>query len=91
MELVLVKVNGSEWEYMWNWLAQHPLNEGITEPSVALHEGQAWQYTGSYKQNERVIHSFRHRLHPRTLRREEVNVQASEGMNLTEIQKKFKL
>lgn len=91
MELVLIRVDCNEWEYIWNWLAQHPLNEGLPEPSIATHKGESWQYMGSFKQNERVIHTFRHRQHPKTNRVENLNVQASTGMDLTQIEKKYRL
>ena len=91
MELVLVKIDSSEWDFMWAWLDKHPLNEGLTEPSIALHEGEMWAYMGSYKQKERIVHTFRHRKHPTTQKLEEISVQASAHMNLSQIQKKYKI
>lgn len=66
MELVLIEIDSAEWNYMWNWLASHPINEGIENPSLALNDGEAWQYMGSYKQGDRVLSQFRHRNHPKT-------------------------
>lgn len=66
MEFVLIKINSPEWETMWNWVAAHPINQGIDDPSTALNEGESWQYMGSYKQGTKVISSFRHRIHPTT-------------------------
>ncbi len=91
MELVLIEQNSQEWEYMWNWLAAHPINEGIVEPTTALNNGEAWQYMGSFKQDDRVIQEFRHRNHPRTNSRQNLKVNASETFTTNQIQKKYKL
>jgi hypothetical protein len=91
MELVLIKQDTPEWEYMWNWLASHPLNEGIENPSLAVNNGEAWQYMGSYKQGERVLHTFRHRQHPRYNKTENVSVSASKELTEEQIAKNFKL
>lgn len=66
MDFILIERESPEWQYMWEWLAQHPINEGITEPTVAEYHGEAWQYMGSVKQGDKAVHSFRHRNHPRT-------------------------
>lgn len=91
MELVLLVIDSPEWEYAWNWVAEHPINNGLEEPSVALNNGQTWEYMGSYKQGSRVIHSFRHRMHPVTHKVEELNLMASPDFGPEQIQKKFKL
>ncbi len=66
MELLLIKPNSTEWEFMWEWLEKHPINEGLEEPSLALNNNEGWQYVGSYKHNNTVISSFRHKSHPKT-------------------------
>ena len=91
MELALVKVGSPEWEYLWNWLASHPINVGLEAPSVALNEGEAWQYMGSFKQGDRIIHSLRHRCHPKHGQRMDLHVQASEGYNVEDIEKQIKM
>lgn len=91
MELVLIKQDTPEWNYMWEWLASHPLNEGIENPSLAVNNGEAWQYMGSYKQDERVLHTFRHRQHPRYNKVENVSVSASKELTPEQIAKNFKL
>lgn len=91
MELVLLVVGSAEWEYAWNWLASHPINDGITNPSSAINNGESWMYMGSYKQDDRVIHSFRHRNHPRINERKDLNVQASDKFTTDQIHRKFKL
>ena len=93
MELVIVEIGSPEWEYMWNWLTAHPLNSGLEEPSVASHpeSGEAWQYMGSFRQGDRVIHEFRHRMHPVTQKREDLKVQASGELTPEQIKKSFKI
>ena len=91
MELVLIKQGSSEWEYMWNWLSSHPINEKIAEPSIALNKGESWQYMGSFKQDDKVIHEFRHRLHPRTNTTQTLSLNASDNMNGEDIQVERKL
>ena len=66
MELVLIKIGCPDWDIMWEWIAAHPINDGLEDRSTALYEGEAWQYTGSYKQGNKLISSFRHRNHPTT-------------------------
>lgn len=91
MELVLIEQGCPEWEYMWEWLSNHPINEGITNPSLAENEGEAWQYMGSYKQADRVLHSFRHRFHPITRGVKNLSLHASNLLTEDQIQKTFKL
>jgi len=66
MEYVLIKIDSDTWNHIWDWLAAHPVNEGLAEPSLAINEDQAWQYTGSYKSGDKIISSFRHLNHPIT-------------------------
>jgi len=91
MELILIKPNSLEWDFMWNWLASHPINEGIEEPSIAINNSEAWQYLGSFREGKRIIHEFRHRSHPKTNKRLDLKVQASEGVTEDQIEKKFRL
>ncbi len=66
MKLLIIKENTPEWHYMWNWLADHPINSAFPEPMVCLNEKEAWQYMGSFRSDKRIIHEFRHRNHPLT-------------------------
>lgn len=93
MEMVLIKQDSNEWNYMWEWLENHPLNEGITDPSLALHEksGELWEYMGSYRQNAKVIHEFRHRCHPKSERVEYLKTYASENITDEDIEKVVKM
>jgi hypothetical protein len=90
MELILIKIGSPEWDFMWKWLEQHPINKGIEEPSTALNEGEAWQYMGSWQQGDRAIHSFRHRNHPVTKSIQNVSVHASELLTPDQIEKTLK-
>lgn len=90
MELVLITPQSQAWEEMWQWLEAHPINEGLEQPSVALHEGEAWQYMGTYKNGDKAVSSFRHRNHPRT--GAVYNVSYShDNLREDQITKKFKV
>lgn len=92
MDLVLIKIGSSEWDFMWEWLAKHPFNEGIEEPTVVLNDGEKWEYMGTFKQGIRAIHGFRHRFHPKCDCVKSMSVEASKDFNPdTDIEKKFKL
>jgi hypothetical protein len=91
MEFVIIEIGSKEWDYMWEWLSNHPINKDLEEPSVALNEGEAWQYMGSYKQNDSVIHSFRHRSHPLTNRIEQISLYSSNEFSTDQIKKSYKL
>ena len=66
MEMLLLKVESKPWEEMWEWLSNHPINEGVDNPSLATNMDESWQYMGSFRNNDVVISEFRHRNHPRT-------------------------
>ena len=89
MDFVLIDKESPAWEEIWQWLEQHPINEGLTEPSVALNQGQSWQYVGSYKQDDKVITQFRHRLHPKT--NDVYTASYSHSITDEQIKKKFKI
>lgn len=90
MELVLLETTSPEWNKAWDWVAKHPINEGIDTPDLALNNGEAWQYMGSYKQNDVVISQFRHRDHPRTKGYYSLTYK-HEAFDHKDITKKFKL
>jgi hypothetical protein len=66
MDMILLKKDSAEWNAMWETLENHPINEGLTEPRIADNDGEQWQYMGSYRQGDKLIHDFRHRNHPKT-------------------------
>lgn len=91
MEMVLIKQGSAEWENMWDVVANHPINEGYEHPSVVLNNGEAWQYMGSFRQDNRIIHEFRHRNHPTFNRREYIKFPASESITDDDIEKALKV
>lgn len=91
MELILIEPSSPEWDFMWNWLASHPINKGLEDPTTAMNDGEAWQYMGSFKQADRVIHTFRHRNHPATSTVQTLNLNASSALTQEQINKIFKL
>ena len=90
MNLILIKPNSPEWDFMWKWLENHPIKKGVEDPTLALNEGEAWQYMGSFQQGNRAIHEFRHRNHPITKSIQSLKVQASELFTNDQIEKTFK-
>lgn len=91
MELVIIKEGSNEWNYIWDYIAKHPINEGVDNPKVALNNDEAWQYMGSYKQDNKVIHTARHRSHPKTNNRYNLTFAASNDFNEEEIGKTIKI
>lgn len=84
MEFVLIKRESAEWNHMWDWVAKHPLNEGMQEPTVALNElnGEAWQYMGSYRGKDgTMVHEFRHRSHPKDNERYYLKMNATNTLS----------
>lgn len=88
MEMVLIKPESNEWNYMWDWVASHPINKGLEDPSTAMSEDkEVWQYMGSFRQNNQTIHEFRHRNHPVTNSVQTLKVMNSETMSNEDIEK----
>jgi hypothetical protein len=46
---------------------------------------------GSFKNGDKLIHSFRHRFHPVTNKREDLSVEGSNELTKEQIKKSFKL
>lgn len=68
----------NEWVIMWSKLATHPLNEG-DRFCECFFTGESWQYMGSSKNSIGVwLHHFCHRNHPKTNKRENLSVTASD-------------
>ena len=87
MEMLIIKEDSNEWNHMWNWVANHPLNDKLTEPTAALHEGEAWQYMGSLRsQDGRVVSEFRHRNHPFDGTRKNVVINHPNGVPDSDIE-----
>lgn len=69
----------SEYDYMWESLAKSDINKGDEIPQFCFNEnaGEAWQYMGTHFITNRVVHQFRHRCHPKTVKREYINIPVS--------------
>lgn len=52
------------WQMMWFKLAQ------LEGDRCCENDGEVWQYMGSKIEDDKLIHTFRHRCHPRTLQQE---------------------
>lgn len=64
-----------EWTYAWDKAVpgQDKLEEHIY--------GEVWQYLGTWKLDGRWVHTFRHRMHPKTNQRIVRNVPVSPDFN----------
>ena len=93
MEYLILKQDGAEWDYLWNTLAKHPLNENFADPFVAQNElnGECWQYMGSFRNNGEVIHEMRHRSIPISNDRVVLKFNASDNLNDSDIEKVVKI
>lgn len=87
MEMVLIKEGSQEWERMWDMVANHPINEGIEHPSIAMNNGEGWQYLGTFRNGGISISEFRHREHPRFQRREYIKFAHEEEIPESDIAK----
>ncbi len=89
-EVLFIKPEHPEWEYMWALVAQHPLNEGVEEPTVADFSYECWQYMDTSLYGGELKHCFRHRCHPNTHCREYLHLPVSESLKsktvFTEVQ-----
>lgn len=71
-----VKKGHFEHDYMWNRLAEHPLNKEEDTPQMCGNKGELWQYMGTHFK-KRWQHEFRHRYHPKTFKKEWIVVTPS--------------
>lgn len=91
MEYVLIEIGSDEWNYMWDWVKNHPLNEGLEKPGVALNDGMVWEYMGSFFHDGKLLHDFKHRCHPTTKKREYLTLNGSKNFTEEQIKKRFKI
>ncbi len=87
MQIIFVKRDSPEWDFMWLWLELHAINEGLENPIVAENDGEVWQYIGSFKHLNKTVHEFRHRNHPRTNKLYEAPLPASDTFTDDQIEK----
>jgi len=74
MEFILLEVNSPSWNYIWDFVENHPINDGIELPKSALNNGYQWEYMGSYKQGNNVISKIIHKSHPKTQELYTINI-----------------
>jgi len=92
MHFIIVEVGSKEWEHIWKWLENHPLNEGLENKASAPNEGEEWEYMGSYLNSDgKCLHSVRHRFHPTSKRKEDLTLHASDEFSEEQIKVKKKL
>ncbi len=91
MDIVIIERDTPEWDYMWQWLESHPINEGIKDPRVAVNGNEAWQYMGSARQDNKVISEFRHRCHPKNNKVVKLSVNHLNKLNDEDIAKVIKI
>ncbi len=81
LDFILIDQSSTEWEYLWDWISKHPINEGLENPTLAFNDGEGWEYTGSFTNGTEYIHSCRHRLHPVTNNVQYLSLRGSKDMN----------
>jgi hypothetical protein len=91
MDFVLLDTQSQEWTYIWQWLSEHPLNIGLDEPETAENQGYSWEYIGSYKLGDKILHEFRHMCHPSINGAVKTSVVGSESFTIEQIQKSFRI
>lgn len=82
MDVLFIKREQPEWNYMWNLMAKHRLNEGLEEPTVAHFNYEGWQYMDTSVYDGQLAHCFRHRCHPKTQRREYLRLSVSDSLKM---------
>lgn len=91
MDFVVIDTNSQEWQYIWDWLSNHPINEGLEEPKEADNQGAKWEYIGSYMLGTSIIHEFLHQMHPKTQGLMKVSVEGSKDFTSEYIAEKYRL
>ncbi|EBO7535886.1 hypothetical protein AB6S14_002420 [Salmonella enterica] len=67
--ITLVQRDSDEWHLMWSALGEHKANRTLSQPAVAEHFGEAWEYmetreVRTFGFRKGYFHFFRHRMHP---------------------------
>jgi hypothetical protein len=83
MEFVLIDTQGTEFNYAFDWVENHPMNKDTDVTN--------WEYVGTFSQGKEAIHSFKINWHPTTQRTERLSVRASTGFTADQIVKTFKV
>ena len=91
MEFILIDTQSTEWNFMWDWLSSHPLNNDLEEPRSADNNGFEWEYVGSFMQDKKVVHEFIHQQHPKTQAPIKLSLNASNNFTEDTITRKFRI
>lgn len=78
LEVVFVKPHSPEWDYIWDYVTNHPINKDIEEPRVAQNGSHAWRYMGTTTFKSEAIHTVKHTLHPTINDATVITIRASE-------------
>jgi len=84
--ITLVQPDCDEWHRMWRALGNHKANRVLSQPTVAEHFGEAWEYMETREVRrfgflKRHFHLFRHRMHPTAGVNYRINIPASQGFD----------
>lgn len=80
-KLYFLRIESDCWNDMWDRFVQLHKERFGTPDAQALNKeyGECWQYMGTvHKPSGEVEHQFRHRMHPKTLKREYVCIRLSQ-------------
>jgi hypothetical protein len=94
MWFVLIKEKSPEWDYIWDWLKNHPINKDFEAKTTVENKGEVWQYLGSYCNDLselKMVHTFRHRAHPKVDKPIEIVLRSSDNLTHDQIQTKQKI
>ena len=89
IDLVLLKVGSPEFQWMWNEVANHPVNEGIEFPTISFNPeiDACWIYKYSIRRDNEVLHELIHMRHPITEDKYNLIINASPHFNEGDIEK----
>lgn len=83
--ITLVRRDSDEWHLMWSALGEHKENRTLSQPTVAEHYGEAWEYMETREVRmffrKRYFHFFRHRMHPAMGVNCRISIPASQGFD----------
>ncbi|EBA2138281.1 hypothetical protein GJ842_05595 [Salmonella enterica] len=84
--ITLVRRDCDEWHLMWSALGEHKANRALSQPTVAEHFSEAWEYmetreVRTFGLRKRYFHFFRHRMHPTGGVNYRIRIPASQGFD----------
>jgi hypothetical protein len=90
IEFVLIKKDSLEWNHIWSYVEQAPINQGIENPSVAWNNDTGWMYMGSMTDGKSIIHRVIHTCHPYNNGSFELSFNGTDNFK-NDIYKKFRI